>query len=262
MELLARSKSHLRFAMRTDVGCVRPHNEDSCAADSAMGAFVVCDGIGGAAAGEIASRLDYLRSRLASMPAAECSSSAQRLCEAIHTANAAVLTAGRRARHLRGMGTTVVALLFGSAADGHGHGELALAHVGDSRCYRLRDGRMELLTSDHSFVAEQVRAGHMTEAEAERSPMRSFITRAIGTTPAVEPEVQRVHCRAGDLYLLASDGLTGELADPEIAAAMATIATLPEPTAAMLDAVCAGLVASANARGGHDNVTVLLVRVG
>jgi protein phosphatase len=148
------------------------------------------------------------------------------------------------------MGTTLVAALWDDHA---GTPTLWLAHVGDSRCYRLRRGTLELLTQDHSLVEEQVRAGMITRTQAGRSPIRNIITRAIGSQPTVEPEIAAHTAQSGDLYLLASDGLTRELEDAEIAHLLAHTA------GTALESACQALIDAANAHGGRDNITVLLV---
>jgi protein phosphatase len=153
------------------------------------------------------------------------------------------------------MGTTLVALL----APAEDAGSLWLAHVGDSRCYRLRRGHLQQLTDDHSLVEEQLRAGQITPAQAARSPMRNLITRAIGSEAPVEAEIQRHSVRPGDLYLLASDGLTHDVADSEIESILAAIPG--PPTWPALAEACEALIAAANRNGGHDNITVLLAAV-
>ncbi len=235
------------FAMLSDVGRVRSGNEDCCAAEPEHGIFIVCDGMGGAAAGEVASRL-AVEEFIGYMKAARRVDAEALLQSAADAANARVHEYSKRPG-LRGMGTTLVALTA------FPEGALWLTHVGDSRCYRLRGGELLPLTRDHSFVEEQVLSGRMTPEQAERSPMRNIITRAIGAAPTVWAEVRRLGPELGDLYLLASDGLTRELAEAEVAALLG--AALDGD----LDQVCRALIEAANAAGGHDNVTVLLLRV-
>jgi serine/threonine protein phosphatase PrpC len=244
--------------MLSHPGLVRSGNEDACAASPEAGAFVVCDGMGGAAAGEVASRV-AAETFLAHLnaPASNGSLSAQpdtRLAAAINAANQAVYRQSRRSRHLSGMGTTLVALFAACTDDIYA---LWLAHVGDSRCYRLRRGHLQQLTNDHSLVGEQLRAGQITPAQAARSPMRNLITRAIGSGPTVEAEIQSHHAQPNDIYLLASDGLTHDVADSEIETILAAAA----PTQPALTQACEALVAAANRNGGHDNITVLLVAI-
>jgi len=261
------SANQIIHAMLSHRGLVRRGNEDTCAACIEAGAFVVCDGMGGAAAGEVASQLaaaaflDYLRQPADGAPA----TSEARLAAAVCAANQAVYRYSRQSSKFSGMGTTLVALLapiHNGHADGeaNGHasnGALWLANVGDSRCYRLRAGHLEQLTHDHSFVEEQLRAGQITAAQAARSPLRNIITRSIGSRSCVEPEIHSDHALPGDLYLLTSDGLTHELPDKEIEGILAAVPA----TATQLDLsrACEALIASANRHGGHDNTTVLLV---
>jgi PPM family protein phosphatase len=263
-----------RFAMLSHRGQVRHSNEDAHGAIPERGIFVVCDGMGGAAAGEVASHL-ALEAFLASLaapvriPPKSASSHSQnghapypanhphsRLEEAVRAANHAVYRHSQKSRTLRGMGTTLVALLFEDPAQPkETTPALWLAHVGDSRAYLLRSGILSQLTQDHSLVEEQIQAGLLSRIEAESSPIRNIITRAIGSLPMVEPEIAAHPTQPGDLYLLASDGLTRELDDAEIAALLTRVTT----DTPGLQAACQALIDAANAKGGSDNITVLLV---
>jgi serine/threonine protein phosphatase PrpC len=228
-------------AYRSDRGHVRSNNEDAVAADVQAGLFIVCDGMGGAAAGEIASRktADGVFDAVLRNPGTS-------LAAAIALANESLFLVAGAANYLRGMGTTIVALkLTGDVAE--------LANVGDSRCYRLREGVLEQMTQDHSFVAEQMRRGLMTEQEAATSPMKSVITRAVGTCESVDVDTVRWQIKDGDIYLLSTDGLTRELTDRAIAEVLRDV---QEPEAA-----CDVLVAAANRAGGRDNVTCVVVRI-
>jgi protein phosphatase len=254
--------------MLSNRGLVRRGNEDACAASAEAGAFVVCDGMGGAAAGEVASQLaaETFLSHLRSSNGNDNGSSngngshavnpQERLCAAIFAANQAVYQHSRQSSKLSGMGTTLVALL---APVSDTAASVWLAHVGDSRCYRLRYGHLQQLTHDHSLVEDQLRAGQITPAQAAISPMRNLITRAIGSRPSVEPEIQRHHLQPRDLYLLASDGLSHDVTDAEIEAILAAVPALATPSA--LSQACEALIDAANRNGGHDNTTVLLVAV-
>jgi serine/threonine protein phosphatase PrpC len=170
----------------------------------------------------------------------------------VKAANTAVHERASRSASTRGMGTTLVALLLEHPSEPGG--KLWLAHVGDSRCYRMRSGTLTPMSQDHSLVQEQIMAGQLTPEQAERSPMRNIITRAVGSAIEVEPEVQPLDAMAGDLYLLASDGLTRELSDEELAERLKDVR-------GDLEGVCDTLLDTANAAGGHDNITVLLLRI-
>lgn len=254
--------------MRSDCGRVRAENQDACAAAPDLGVYVVCDGMGGAAAGELASNL-ALEAFLHSIgqsaltadeagrdpspnPAVLGADHPQtRLERGVRAANLAVFQRSQRQRALRGMGTTLVAALLERTGECF---SAWIANVGDSRCYLLRDGRLTQITVDHSVVEEQIRAGFITRKQAEFSPVRNVITRAVGTQTTVPADVFQQSLRPGDTLLLASDGLTRELSDDAIAQ------TLARQTGD-LDSACEALVAAANANGGRDNITVLLLRV-
>ena len=229
----------------TDRGRVRHANEDFFVMRPETGAFVVCDGMGGAAAGETAS---HLAAETAAVALANRKPGPAAIREAVRLANSAVFGRARQDRRLEGMGTTLVALsVSGSVA--------WVGHVGDSRCYRWRGGTLERLTQDHSLVEEQIRVGRMTREQARRSPMQNVITRAVGTRAEVVADVQEFPLQRDDLFLIASDGLTRELTDAAIAGVLADAGS-------DLQVVCAALVTAANAAGGRDNITCLLVRVG
>ena len=271
------SANHLIYAMLTHRGRVRHGNEDTCAASPEAGAYVVCDGMGGAAAGEIASNLaaDTFLAHLAPPARGTAPDKPEmRLNAAIRAANQAVYQQSRHSPKLAGMGTTLVGLLHAPIVNGAGKRRtpsdhtnsrltdpptLWLGHVGDSRCYRRRRGKLEQLTHDHSLVEEQLRAGQITAAQAARSPMRNLITRAIGSQATVEPEIQSHRPQPNDVYLLASDGLTHEIGDEEISEILAAIPK--PPTKATLTTACEALITAANRNGGNDNITVLLVAV-
>jgi protein phosphatase len=256
-------------AMLSHPGRVRKGNEDTCAASAQDGAFIVCDGMGGAAAGEVASRIavETFLAHLAppAQPAGFTPAAPRRatpdlrLEAAIHAANHAVYHQSRQSPALRGMGTTLVALLL-EPHDAPHLPTLTLAHVGDSRCYLFRDGALTLLTHDHSLVEEQLRAGQITAFEARHHPMRNIITRAVGSAPTVEPEIRHLDPHSGDLYLLASDGLTRELADSALAAILQRAHRNPDRTLD-LDSLCRTLIDEANDAGGGDNITVLLLQL-
>jgi len=244
---LATAVVNYTAAAVTDRGRKRPSNEDAFGYSVEDGVYVVCDGMGGAAAGEIASslavdevlRLLSHRSRSVLLPqAAE---------QAVCAANEAIFSRSQRNYRLSGMGTTLVGLMIEER-------HVLVLNVGDSRCYRLRHRRLEQITLDHSLVEEQVRLGRMTCSEASRSPLRNVITRALGTQCRVTPDLFELEAELGDLFLLCSDGLTRELSDPQIE----SILCLDLP----LDDLCAHLVHAAKKSGGHDNITCVLVRAG
>ena len=253
-----------QFAMLSHPGRVRKGNEDTCAAAIELGAFVVCDGMGGAAAGEVASALatqtflDALRA--GPDKSAEAASPEQRLKTAVVHANHAVYRQASSSPDLQGMGTTLVGLLYTPAA-GSSTASLTLVHVGDSRCYRWRNGVLTPLTLDHSLVEEQVRLGEITPLEAETHPLRNIITRAIGAAPLVEPDIQPLKPQPGDLYLLASDGLTRELSDASLAAAFRHAPIRTDTGASDLAGLAKTLIDEANHAGGRDNITVLLLQL-
>ena len=241
------SKTDVRYAVAalTDCGSTRPSNEDTHGFSAEHGVYIVCDGMGGAAAGEIASSmavdtvLRLLSGRDRAMPLNEA------IEDAVRAANQAIHSRAADDFQLNGMGTT----LAGLVTEGR---RVLVFNVGDSRSYLLRNGKLAQISQDHSLVEEQVRMGRITPAEAQRSPLRNVITRALGTQPSVEPDLFELEAEDGDLFLLCSDGLTGEVPDPRIESLLA--ANLP------LDQLCASLVDAANQAGGHDNITCLLVR--
>jgi protein phosphatase len=248
---LATAVVHYTAAAVTDRGRKRPSNEDAFGFSVEHGVYVVCDGMGGAAAGEVASSLavDEMM-RLLTHRSAENPLPADAE-QAVSAANQAILTRAQRSSRLNGMGTTLVALLV---SESHAW----MVNVGDSRGYRLRNAHpnshIEQITIDHSLVEEQIRMGQMSRLEALRSPLRNVITRALGTQSSITPDIFELEAEPGDLFLLCSDGLTRELSDPLIE----TMLRIDVP----LDELCARLVAAANQAGGHDNITCLLVRAG
>jgi protein phosphatase len=242
---LATALVHYTASAVSDRGRKRTSNEDSYGFSVEHGVYVVCDGMGGAAAGEIASSLavDEIMRLVSGAPAA--APAREEMETAIAAANQAIYSRAQRNQKLSGMGTTMVVL----AAEER---RVSIFNIGDSRCYRLRSRSLEQVTLDHSLVEEQVRLGRMTHAEALRSPLRNVITRALGTQSQVTPDIFELEADPGDLFLLCSDGLTRELNDPLIESLLSI--DLP------LDELCERLVGAANKAGGHDNITCLLVR--
>ncbi len=243
---MATALVHYTAAAVSDRGRKRTSNEDSYGFSVEHGVYVVCDGMGGAAAGEVASSLavDEIMRRVAESSVSRPTRAAME--SAICAANQAIYSRAQRNHRLSGMGTTMVAL---AAEERH----VCVFNIGDSRCYRLRNRRLEQITLDHSLVEEQVRLGRMTEAEALRSPLRNVITRALGTQCQVTPDAFALEAEPGNLFLLCSDGLSKELSDSLIESLLSI--DLP------LDELCERLVGAANKAGGHDNITTLLVRV-
>ena len=244
----------------SSVGRVRANNEDSFKIVEALNLFVLSDGMGGEAHGEIASALavetvvkhcletvaDPAMTVFGDMPAG-WSEKTKRLSSAVHLANKSIYDSAQAHPEQHGMGATLTAAWI----DGS---KLSIAHVGDSRAYLLRSGNLQQLTSDHSLVAEQVRRGILTPAEAERSEMQSVLLRALGAHLEIEVDAEEHTLFARDVLVLCSDGLTRMVTEPEIAG---TLQAEPDPAKA-----AARLVELANEQGGADNVTVLVVRAG
>lgn len=241
----------IQMGGRSDSGRQRDHNEDSLLAIPEAGLFAVADGMGGHEAGEVASALalSALQEALAprvKLPAALQAPALEALAEGVRVANRRVFEAGRHRPADARMGTTLVTALLEN-------GQAVLASVGDSRIYRVRDGKLDQLSRDHSLVGELVARGEMTPEEARHSPHKHVITRALGMQPAVEVDAWSDALQSGDLFLLCSDGLTDEVTDPEILEALLA-------GGSDLEAACQALIDLANRRGGRDNITALLVR--
>lgn len=224
-------------AATSDVGRLRQSNEDALLVDDPV--FAVADGMGGARAGEVASAMTVAALHGLHGSGGDLTRAITDVNRRIHAAAAADPT-------LAGMGTTVTAAIL----DGD---TLTFGHVGDSRAYLLRDGRLSQITDDHSLVGELIRRGALSPAEAERHPQRSVITRALGAESRVDIDVVRLHPEAGDVILLCSDGLTGMVHDPEIERILTSSAHLEEAARRLIDA--------ANAAGGEDNVSAVLLRM-
>lgn len=242
----------------TDVGRQRQHNEDAFLVADEAKLFLVADGMGGHAAGEIASRIAvesisefivHTKEDDGTWPHAydeHYTRTTNRLMAALRMANTRVLEAMRKDARLRGMGTTVVACMADES-------KISVAHVGDSRAYMIRNGKISRITNDHSWVFEQVQAGMLTEAEAEKHPLRNVITRALGGALSVNPDASEIDSHPGDVYLLCSDGLTGMVPEEQILA-------LVTANADDLEKACRELIDMANEHGGLDNVTAILVK--
>jgi PPM family protein phosphatase len=229
-------------AVRTDTGRQRNANEDSLFTAAPL--FVVADGMGGAQAGEVASRA-AAESFARELPAAPPE---RILEETIEGANRTIHELARKDPGLAGMGTTITAAIVD--LDGE---EVAIGHVGDSRAYRLRGGRFEQLTRDHSLVEEMRRKGQLTDAQAEDHPQRSIITRALGPEPEVQVDLQTTPAQPGDVFLICSDGLTTMLDDEQIGRVLGRATSLESGVRALVD--------EANRAGGRDNITVVAFRL-
>jgi serine/threonine protein phosphatase PrpC len=227
---------------RSDTGRARRENEDSFYARSPM--FAVADGMGGAQAGEVASQtaVEVLQQGLPERGG----SVEERLRGLVTEANARINALSRADEQHAGMGTTLTLAYVGEH-------ELSVAHVGDSRLYRLRDGMFERLTDDHTLVEELVRQGKLTPQEADHHPQRSIITRALGPEAAVEADSHTWPARDGDVYLICSDGLTSMISERQVGELLAATASLSDAGRRLVDA--------ANAAGGRDNITVILFRL-
>ena len=240
----------MRFtcAARTDVGIVRSGNEDNYLMLADRGVFIVADGMGGHAAGEVASDMavQLIAHELGSLRGLSDDQVADRMRAAIRGANAAIFQRTLKEHDKRGMGTTVTVLtLFG--------GRFLIGQVGDSRAYLQRENKLTQVTKDHSYVQEQVDAGYLTPDQARTHPYSNVITRCVGANSDVVPDIYVGAAKAGDTFLLASDGLTGMLEDYQLAEILAP-SKMPQE---QVDE----LIAAANRHGGLDNITAILVRV-
>jgi serine/threonine protein phosphatase PrpC len=230
----------VRVGVRTDIGRSRVRNEDAYLVNDPV--FAVADGMGGHRGGDVASNLALESLRTAEEGAT--TEDFQQLVEQIKAANQRVLERGEADRDLRGMGTTLTAIL---ASDGRAH----VAHVGDSRAYMLREGKLQQLTEDHTLVQRMVREGRLTEEEAHSHPQRSIVTRALGVDENIPVDELTLDLKEGDRLLLCTDGLTSMLDRDTI---QEILQSEPDPQAA-----CDRLVEEANRAGGEDNITVILL---
>jgi protein phosphatase len=230
----------------SDVGRRRESNEDAFLVDARSDLYIIADGMGGYAAGEVASRIavDSLKEVLSGPHDGKA---AVRLQDAVQEANARICDSQAQADQ-RQMGTTLVAMVVENE-------RAIIGHVGDSRAYLLREGALRRLTSDHSWVNEQVKLGLLSDEAAQRHPMRNIVTRALGSRTEATAELREEGIRPGDVFLLCSDGLNTMVPDPEIEAILQRSGEDPERA-------CRELVSRANERGGEDNTTVVVVHVG
>jgi protein phosphatase len=252
-------KGKIHFAEVTDTGRVRDHNEDAIGSDPDIGLMVLADGMGGYNAGEVASGIAVqIVSELATEganrenrdeidPASGWMRQSIVLRDAVYRANKIIYQTAQSQTHCEGMGTTIVACMFFD-------NKVSIAHVGDSRAYRLRDGTFEQLTMDHSLLQELVDRGFYSAEEAQRSTNRNYVTRALGVEATVDVEVSEFDVLPDDIYLLCSDGLPDMVEDAEI---HLTISTVNDS----LDNVGKQLIELANDHGGRDNVSVQLAEI-
>lgn len=252
-------KKEIEYYQVTNTGIKRTNNEDASLVEEKANLFVVADGMGGHSSGEVASKIAvetiskfFMDSNLneeTTWPYEyddKISFLGNKLKTAISVANEKIQDYSKEHAESRGMGTTVVAL--------HKSGDkIILCHVGDSRCYLLRNKKLILLTSDHSWVNEQVKMGFLTESEAQRHPFRNVITKALGTKGEASAEVTEMNCIAGDTYLLCTDGLNSMVSDKEIEELLLKKSTLKE--------IGDSLIEAANRNGGEDNITLILVHI-
>jgi protein phosphatase len=239
---------HITSAGRTDVGIIRSGNEDNLLMVPDRGIFVVADGMGGHAAGEVASEMavQLISHELGSLRGLNDEQVADRMRHAIRTANAAIFQRTLKEHDKRGMGTTVTALVLFN-------GRFLIGQVGDSRGYLMRAGQLTQITKDHSYVQEQVDAGYLTPEQARTHPYSNVITRCVGANSDVMPDIYPGAVKTGDIFLLASDGLTGMLEDYQLGEILGAD-RMPQE---QVD----DLIAAANRHGGLDNITAILVRV-
>lgn len=240
----------LTVAARTDVGMIRSGNEDAFFAHATRerGLFIVADGMGGHAAGEVASEMtvQIVSRELSDVSIADDSAASTQVAASIQRANKAVYDRTIQEADKQGMGTTASVLLVSP-------GRFLIGQVGDSRVYLLRDGALKQLTRDHSYVQEQVDAGLLTPEQARYHPYSNVITRCVGAGEVVEPDTYSGELKAGDVFLVASDGLTGMVDDRRLQQLLLSRASAGR----VVDA----LIAEANYRGGLDNITAIVVQV-
>ena len=244
---------------RTDVGKKRAHNEDAFALYPEHNVFVLADCMGGHASGEVASAIavetvgDFYMETSSDQDKTwpfkenkKLNYEANRLSTSVKLANLHIIEKAQATKGCESMGTTVVAILVSARA-------AYMAHVGDSRGYLIREGQISQLTSDHSLLNDYLRTNRLTPEEIEAFPHKNVIVRALGMRDIVEVDIQPLEPRTGDIYLLCSDGLSGMITDQQILDAV-------EQNIEDLDAACRRLIDLANAHGGHDNVTAVLIR--
>ena len=235
-------------AGNTDVGVVRAGNEDNFLLDCSRGLFIVADGMGGHAAGEVASEMavQIIEDELGSVRGLSDGEAAGRMRQAIRKANSAIFDRTLAEHDKRGMGTTITVMVLFSR-------RYLIGQVGDSRAYLLRGGELRQLTKDHSYVQEQVDAGLLSPDQARTHPYSNVITRCVGANEEVAPDIYFGNLEAGDVILLATDGLTGMLEDQQL---QGILAQQENPEACVNQ-----MITDANRRGGLDNITAIVIRI-
>jgi serine/threonine protein phosphatase PrpC len=249
----------LELASKTDTGRIRSKNEDAIAVSATHGIAILADGMGGYSAGEVAAHiatdvlqeslengLKRLEGQLQDLLTIRARQIQNLMVESIELANSAVIEAARAEPQYQGMGTTLVAAIFHND-------KVTVAHVGDSRAYRLRQGELKQITRDHSLLQEQIDAGLISPEWARFSQNKNLVTRAIGVDPDMKVEIHDHPIEPGEIYLLCSDGLSDMLTDEEMCEILTGVGSLQR--------ACDELVHQANQNGGHDNISVILVRV-
>lgn len=251
--------SSLEMAKATHTGMVRSHNEDSMATDAEIGLAVLADGMGGYNAGEVASGIatalisSEIREALVRHAphkvdnATGAPFATTLLANIIAKANTSIFQSANSQPQYAGMGTTLVVTLFCN-------NQMTIAHIGDSRCYRQRGGKLEQVTRDHSLLQEQIDSGLLTKEAAKRSQNKNLVTRALGIEPAVEAEIHTYPALEGDIYLVCSDGLNDMVEDEDIEMTLSVLG-------ANLQLAAEQLVQMANDNGGRDNISVVVIKV-
>jgi protein phosphatase len=249
----------LEIASHTDPGMVRSHNEDSIASIAEKGLVVLADGMGGYNAGEVASGMatTVLTTELRQLleehaphevdPQSGKKAAQKMLQEQVARANTSIYQAAQSQPQYAGMGTTLVVALFYD-------NKMMVAHIGDSRLYRMRGDKFSQVTKDHSLLQEQIEAGILTKEQAKHSSNKNLVTRALGIDPAVEAEIHEYDTQPGDIYLLCSDGLSDMVSDEDIGMAL-------QGLGANLNLAAQQLVQMANDNGGRDNISVILIKI-
>ena len=257
--MTVRSHFDLKVASVTDTGAIRSLNEDSIAADSELGVLVLADGMGGHKAGDVASSLatnfvmEYLKPKLTEMAPSPCRSlgpcpEAIAVKTAIEKINRVIYSAAQADNKYAGMGTTIVVILFHQSS-------VTIAHIGDSRLYRLRQGRLQLLTHDHSLLQHQVETRLISVEDAKVSHNRNLVSRALGVDAEIKVDINEHDVHSDDVYLLCSDGLNDMVDDADIELAINELQ-------ANLPLASRQLIQMANDNGGHDNISVIIAKVG